>query len=112
MLESSKHVANWRAFARLCAVQAMAGREIAGKGTPVRIVVRFHFDRPQKHFNAKGIKSDAPIMHTNKPDADKLLRALLDSMTGVVFQDDSQVCELAIEKTYDKAAGTQVEVIW
>jgi crossover junction endodeoxyribonuclease RusA len=112
MLESSKHVANWRAFARLCAVQAMQGREIAAKGTPVRLVVRFRFDRPQKHYNSKGLKSDAAMFHVSKPDSDKLLRALLDSMSGVVFYDDSQVCELSIDKCYDKSAHTQVEVKW
>lgn len=112
MVESSKHVANWRAFARLCAVQAMRGQEIAGKGTPVRVVARFRFDRPQKHYNAKGLKSDAAIFHVGKPDADKLLRALLDSMSGVVFYDDSQVCEVAVDKNYDKLAHTQVEVSW
>ena len=112
MLESSKHVANWRAFARLCAVQAMKGHEIAPKSTPVQVTVYFKFDRPQKHFNSKGLKPDAPLMHTNKPDSDKLLRALLDSMTGVVFTDDSQVCEVMVCKQYDKAANANVLVTW
>ena len=112
MVESSKHVANWRAFARLCAVHAMRGQEIAGKGTPVRVVARFRFDRPRKHYNAKGLKPDAAMAHVGKPDADKLLRALLDSMSGVVFYDDSQVCEVVVDKSYDKLAHTQVEVRW
>lgn len=112
MLESSKHVANWRAFARLCAVQAMQGSEIAAKGKPVTVIVRFYFDRPQKHFNTKGLKTDAPSQHTNKPDADKLLRALLDSMTGVVFTDDSQACDITVVKQYNKAAHAQVVVMW
>ena len=112
MVEQSKHVANWRAFARLCAVQAMRGKEIAAKGTPVRLVVRFRFGRPQKHYNRKGLRPDASSCHVCKPDSDKLLRALLDSMSGVVFYDDSQVCELAVDKTYGKVAHTQVEVKW
>lgn len=36
--------------------------------------------------------------HTRKPDVDKLARALLDSMTGLVFTDDSQVVTLLVTK--------------
>lgn len=112
MVESSKHVANWRAYAKLKAVQAMGFIERAVKPTPIRIGVSFRFDRPKKHFTAKGLKHDAPKSHTNTPDADKLLRALLDSMSGVVFEDDSQVSEIAVEKVYSKGAVTIVTVYW
>lgn len=112
MVEASKHVANWRAYAKLKAVKAMAGAEKIAKPTPIRVSVSFRFDRPKKHFTAKGIKADAPTSHTNTPDADKLLRALLDSMSGVVFEDDSQVSEIAVEKVYAKGAVTVVTVLW
>jgi crossover junction endodeoxyribonuclease RusA len=37
-------------------------------------------------------------MHTRKPDLDKLQRAILDALTGVAFEDDSQVVEIHAEK--------------
>lgn len=38
--------------------------------------------------------------HTKKPDIDKLLRALLDAMTGIVWADDSQVAFVVVNKVY------------
>ena len=47
---------------------------------------------------------------TKKPDADKLLRAVLDSLTGVAYEDDSQVVRAVIEKDYGLPEKTQVTV--
>lgn len=35
-----------------------------------------------------------------KPDIDKLCRATMDALTGILFADDSQVCELNARKHY------------
>jgi crossover junction endodeoxyribonuclease RusA len=110
MVESSKHVKNWRAFAKLKATIAMQGHERIDKPNAVRLVIAFGFDRPQKHSTSKGLRANAPIYHTSAPDTDKLLRALLDSMTGVVFEDDSQVAIIEVRKYYLKAAQTSVHV--
>lgn len=110
MVESSKHVKNWRAFAKLKASIAMHGHERIDKPNAVRLVVAFGFDRPQKHSTSKGLRANAPLYHTSAPDTDKLLRALLDSMTGVVFEDDSQVAVIDVRKYYLKAAQTSVRV--
>lgn len=114
MVEASKHVANWRAYAKLKARQSMFAKDQKriDKPTPIRVAVSFRFDRPQKHFTSKGLRPDAPTSHTNTPDADKLLRALLDSMSGIVFEDDSQVSEITVEKVYAKGAVTIVTVYW
>jgi crossover junction endodeoxyribonuclease RusA len=110
MIESSKHVKNWRAFARLKATIAMQGQQRINKPNAVRLIVQFGFDRPKKHSTTKGLRIDAPVYHTGSPDTDKLLRALLDSMTGVVFEDDSQVSVIDARKFYAKAAQTWVRV--
>jgi len=63
--------------------------------SPVFVELSFMFKRPKSHFrtgsNAGLLKPSAPVYHTGKPDIDKLTRAILDGMTGVVFADDSQV---------------------
>jgi len=110
MVEVSKHVANWRAFARMCAVPAMAGRPVVHKPNALVVEVAFYFDRPKCHFNKKGLKPTAPMYHTKAPDVDKLLRALFDSMTGVVFYDDSQVAVVRACKLYGPIAKTTVVV--
>jgi crossover junction endodeoxyribonuclease RusA len=38
--------------------------------------------------------------HTTLPDLDKLLRAVLDALTGVLYADDKQVIELRARKLY------------
>ena len=108
MIESSKHVGLWRTWVRLKAVQAMAGRpQILG---PVQIAILFEFDRPKKHSTTKGLRESAPQYHTCKPDADKLLRAILDALTGVVFKDDSQVAYCLVRKHYGRAAQTVIDI--
>ena len=37
---------------------------------------------------------------TTKPDIDKLSRAILDALTGVLYKDDSQVTFLNVQKVY------------
>lgn len=108
MIESSKHVANWRQWVRLKASQAMAGRpQILG---PVQIAILFEFDRPKKHSTTKGVRKNAPQYHTCKPDADKLLRAILDALTGVCFRDDSQVACCLVRKHYGRTAQTVIDI--
>jgi crossover junction endodeoxyribonuclease RusA len=52
----------------------------------------FFFRRPKAHTNSKGIvKPSAPIWHVQSPDTDKLVRSVLDALTGVVWHDDKQV---------------------
>lgn len=110
MVESSKHVKEWRAFARMKAVEAMRGLPRIEKPTGVSLAVRFYFDRPKKHFTSKGLRPEAPLVHVGKPDTDKILRALFDSMTEIVFEDDSQICRLTVSKLYGKFAETIVSV--
>lgn len=66
----------------------------------VAVDATFVFVRP-KSVSAK--KRPAP---TVSPDLDKLLRALLDGLTGVAFTDDDQVTECHVSKRYG-ALGEQ-----
>lgn len=43
-------------------------------------------------------------------DIDNGLKAVIDSMTGIVYEDDSQVCGLVVKKSYDREAP-RVEVV-
>ena len=38
--------------------------------------------------------------HINRPDRDNLEKAVQDAMTGIVYADDSQVCDGRIKKVY------------
>lgn len=103
VIESNAHrLLPWRAAIAAAAAYAMDGGEaIAG---PVRVDVDFAFARPQTHFgsgrNAGRLKASAPTFRAAAPDIDKLLRAILDGMTGIVFRDDSQVAIVTASKRY------------
>lgn len=94
----------WRQQVSGMAQAAMAGRLAKERKIPVRVQARFYFDRPQSA--KKGAEK------TTKPDLDKLLRALLDSMTGVVFSDDSQVTECTVSKAFGQPSRVEVAVTW
>ena len=50
--------------------------------------------------------------HVKKPDIDKLARSVLDALTGVAYQDDSQVVLLTCRKQYttDGKTGAWISV--
>ena len=90
MVESSQYVESWRTMIRDAARKAMSGRECI-RDKAVSIQATFYFERPKLHYLSKGLRSNAPVIVTKKPDVDKLLRAVLDACTAIVYYDDSQV---------------------
>lgn len=81
---------------------------------PVRVAVELRpKPRPQAHFLRSGLRADAPRWHTSKPDADKLARAVLDALTGVVYADDRQVALLVSGKRWPdvgEAPGARIRI--
>ena len=47
---------------------------------------------------------------TTKPDIDNLLKGLMDAMSGIVWNDDSQVVNVMAEKVYDTKPRAVVKV--
>lgn len=73
---------------------------------PIALRMAFNMPRPKSHSTAKGaLRPSAPRFHGTKPDVDKLVRCVLDALTGIVYGDDSQVCEVHATKEY--AIGNQ-----
>lgn len=101
MVESSK-VKPWRAAVQFAANEARGGTPLMDG--PVSVAADFIFPRPRKHFRAKdgAIKPGVPWHVANRTagDVDKLLRAIFDAMTTIVFHDDSQVVEVRARKVY------------
>jgi Holliday junction resolvase RusA-like endonuclease len=72
---------------------------------PLWVVVTFVMPRPQGHLgtgrNLGKLRPSAPrLCHTNQPDATKLWRAAEDALTGILWHDDSQICEQWVSKHY------------
>jgi Holliday junction resolvase RusA-like endonuclease len=58
---------------------------------PVEMTIDFRLPKP------KTVKRDLPYV---APDLDKLIRAVLDALTGVAYVDDGQVVSITSTKTY------------
>ena len=69
----------------------------------VAVTCRFFFPKPKS-------TSKRITRKITKPDVDKLLRAALDSMTGIVFRDDAQVVESHIYKEFAQGPSAQFTV--
>ena len=84
------------------------------KGTPVAVSIVFQFERPKCHYrtgkHAHELRPDAPAIPTGGPDLDKLVRNVLDAMTGIAYADDKQVSSIHTEKAYGRSAGASFNV--
>ena len=104
LIESSARVKPWRSDVRIAAQEARGDRLPVPKPEPIYLALGFWFPRPKSHYgtgrNASILKPSAPASMTVKPDIDKLERAILDALTGVLWEDDSQVVHLTATKGY------------
>lgn len=98
----------YRALVSLAASQA---RKEPPTRLPVEIGITFVFVRPKSHYTSKGeLRAGAPT-HPGKPDIDKLCRAVLDALTGILYHDDAQVVSLNASKRYGVASMTAISLV-
>lgn len=87
------------------AVKAAKGDTYFPKETPVYLALRFYLLRPKtskrKMPCCKGI------------DLDKACRSVLDALSGVIYDDDCQVCHIVTQKMYvesERLQGVEIEI--
>lgn len=67
----------------------------------VMLSMLFRLTRPRTHWLKSGeLRSDMSEEHVDKPDVDKLVRCVLDALTGICYVDDCQVVTVSATKTY------------
>jgi len=112
--ESSKFLKPWRNDIKVAAFEQMNG-EPPWAG-PVQLRATFVFPRPQSHYRtgkrAGEVKANAPGWKTSAPDLDKLMRAIGDAMTGVVYRDDAQIVSSAESKIWGQNPGVVIKVFF
>jgi Holliday junction resolvase RusA-like endonuclease len=88
--EGTKHSKDWQLAVRNAAQASCGGVFFDG---PVRVAVLFFLPRPKS----------APrrvTHHVTRPDCSKLVRAVEDALTGVLWKDDSQIVDLIVRKGF------------
>jgi crossover junction endodeoxyribonuclease RusA len=112
VIEDSKSTRPWRALVNDAARGALAG------GAPfrreaLRLECVFALARPKGHYTARGtLRPSAPIAPAVKPDYDKLVRAIGDSLKGVLYDDDSRIVHSVTSKVYAADAQSVGVAIW
>jgi Holliday junction resolvase RusA-like endonuclease len=104
----SPNLESWRGAVADAARKAYSGPLLIGA---MELEITFYRPRPKSHFNAAGkLKASAPKYPLPKPDNSKLRRAIEDSMTGVVYRDDSLIVNAHDYKRFGDCYRTVVRV--
>jgi Holliday junction resolvase RusA-like endonuclease len=83
---------DWRGDVKWMALKVMNDKRMILQPAGVYLEIEFVMPRP-----LSTPKSKTPLA-VKKPDIDKLIRAVMDALTGVVYNDDAQVVHLVVGK--------------
>lgn len=107
MIENSPRVKPWREDVKQAALYALyANPEWDRELAQVFMHVVFTLPRPKGHYRtgkfAALLRDGAPVLHSSKPDLDKLLRSTCDALTTAgVYADDSRIVQVFAQKAYE-----------
>lgn len=107
MTHSNSKLAEWRNIISDVAIKIAETNDwaIAERGEAIDVKMLFYFPRPASR------KKDRNM--TTRPDLDKLIRAVNDALTGILYEDDSQIVSMTPGKYYiidNQIPGVYIEV--
>ena len=81
------------------------------KDVPLVMKCTFAFAVPKSYTKKKRAAClSGELMHTHKPDADNVAKAVADALSGYAFADDSQIVEMILEKIYAEESYVEVTI--
>ena len=94
---------------RKVATTAMKGQEPLE--TPLNVYIYIRLPIPQSYSKKRTEACLEGLERpTKKPDLDNYAKAIMDSLNGIVYADDSQVVELHVTKVYATTPAVEIAV--
>lgn len=94
----------WRKAVAAAAVKAIAEYKHCISTGALRVEMIFYIQRPKSH------RKGGPRYHTYRPDLLKLARSTEDALNGLVWMDDSQICEEELSKKWIEEGGSGAQI--
>lgn len=83
-----------------------AGGKMIPDGGYVTVAVDAYFKIPKSYTKRKRLDCEHNIIRPDKkPDIDNVLKAVLDALNKVAYEDDKQVVEVICRKWYSRSSG-------
>lgn len=102
--------ANYETLVKLSYQQQCAGVKFP-EDVPLGVRINAYFPIPKSTSKKKRAQMESgDIMHLKKPDCDNVAKAILDSLNGIAYNDDSQVCRLTVTKYYSENPRVNVSI--
>ena len=80
---------------------------------PISVSIVFGFKRPKTHFrsgkHSNKLKPNQERYVKKRPDIDNLLKFVFDSCNGLIWKDDSIICEVQSRKIYTEKPFVEIE---
>ncbi len=77
----------------------------------IKATIKAYFGIPKSYSKKKRIEIDTGYLKpTKRPDTDNIAKAILDSLNGLAYKDDSAVVSLKVEKHFDDVPRVEVEL--
>jgi Holliday junction resolvase RusA-like endonuclease len=105
IVDSCKDNDSWRSLVQGECMRAMAKQNHMRqwpKGSVLSVTVTFYMPRPKKDYDKHGnLRPNAPMYHTQDPDATKLWRSSEDALNKLLWHDDCEVAAQRVEKVFE-----------
>lgn len=78
---------------------------------PLHMTIRAYFPIPKQTSKKRAeLMESGQVLHTSKPDADNVAKAICDALNGIAYDDDSQIVSLLVTKSYSANPRTSIDV--
>lgn len=90
----------------------MIAEKLEPTDRPCAMVIEARFEIPKSWAKKKRLAAERGEIFPGRPDIDNVAKIALDSLNGVVFEDDAQVYDLFVDKRYSLEPHLLITVTW